>query len=120
MTKTILIVEDYDDWREMIKFYLEREGYKVIEAVNGLEAVEYAKAHLPDLILMDIYMPELDGLSALEQIKKSAATASIPVICVTATNEFYRNLAMEAGCVEVLEKPVDIKHLLKTINGLLN
>jgi two-component system, OmpR family, alkaline phosphatase synthesis response regulator PhoP len=120
MAKTILVVEDYDDWREMIKFFLEQKGHKVIEAANGLEAVKYAKAYLPDLILMDIYMPELDGLSALEQIKKSADTALIPVICVTAMNDFYRTLAKDAGCVEFLEKPVDIQHLLKTINDLLN
>jgi CheY-like chemotaxis protein len=115
MSKTILLVEDYDDSREMLKFHLEDAGYLVVEAANGYEAVEIVKQEPPDLILMDMSMPEMDGVAATRRIKKLAETDEIPIICVTSHDHFYSEKAIEAGCEEVITKPVDLKNLDKVI-----
>src|SRR5215213_6897164 len=119
MSKTILLVEDYDDSREMLKFHLENIGYRVIEAANGYEAIECVKQEPPDLILMDMSMPEIDGLAATRHIKELADTDEIPVICVTAHDSFYSEKAIEAGCKEVISKPVDLENLNKILEGYL-
>lgn len=115
MSKTILLVEDYDDSRQMLKFHLEERGYRVVEASNGYDAIEYVRRELPDLILMDMAMPEIDGLNATRRIKEIAGTDKIPVICVTAHGDFYSEKAVDAGCVEVVAKPVDDENLHKII-----
>jgi len=78
MSKTILLVEDNDDSREMLKFFLEGIGYCVVEAGNGYDAVEYVKRERPDLILMDMSMPEIDGLNATRHIKRLPALMKYP------------------------------------------
>jgi two-component system sensor histidine kinase TorS len=113
------VVEDYEDSRLMLKFYLEDLGYRVVEAVNGYEAIEYVKTTTPDLILMDMSMPEIDGLAATRHIKEIASAAHIPVICVTAHDRFYGEKAIKAGCIEVLLKPVDLINLNKVIKRFL-
>jgi two-component system cell cycle response regulator DivK len=115
MSKTILVVEDYEDSREMLKFYLEDLGYQVAEAINGYEAIEYVKKAVPDLILMDMSMPEIDGLAATRHIKQIAETEHIPVICITAHDHFYSDKAIEAGCIEVVGKPIDLDVLNEVI-----
>ena len=107
MKKTILIVEDYKDVREMMKFLVCGYGYEVVEAENGLEAVEKAKHYHPDLILMDMAMPIMDGLRATQIIRKSEANRKIPIIAVTAFDKDFYHKAIEAGCDEVIAKPVD-------------
>jgi CheY-like chemotaxis protein len=119
MPKTILLVEDYDDCRAMMRFILEEWGYRVIEAGNGHDAVELVKEELPDLILMDMSMPEVDGLAATRRIKQIANADEIPVICVTAHGHYYEDKAIEAGCEEVVAKPVDFENLGEIVSQYL-
>ncbi|MEP7038764.1 MAG: response regulator [Acidobacteriota bacterium] len=107
MTKKVLIVEDYEDTREFMKFLLESYGYQVIEAADGIEAVDLAKNQAPDLILMDISLPVVDGLTATRTIRECNTKAQMPIIAVTAFGKNFYNKAIEAGCNDLIDKPVD-------------
>lgn len=104
MSKTILIVEDFDDVRQAVQIMLELHGYRVIEATDGHEAVEMARIHRPDLILMDISMPAFDGISATREIRTFSELAATPIIAVTSHGDQYRSQALEAGCNDVVHK----------------
>ena len=119
MLKTILIVEDYDDSRLMLKFHLENKGYRIIEAADGIEAVRAALNEAPDLVLMDIALPELDGIEAVREIKSSEDGKNTPIVCVTALGEVMRNLALDAGCEEVIGKPFKLSDLDTIIERFL-
>lgn len=116
MAKVILIVEDYEDTREFMKFLLEKHGYEVIEAGDGIEAIERFKKIHPDLILMDVSLPIVDGLTATKAIRESNRGEDIPIIAITAFGNLYLERALEAGCNELLNKPLDIDSL-ETILG---
>jgi CheY-like chemotaxis protein len=107
MGRKVLIVEDYEDSREFMKFLLESYGYEVTEAVDGLEAIESFKHHFPDLVLMDIAMPVMDGLSATKAIRKLKRGTEIPIVAVTAHDGRFHEKAIEAGCSGVIGKPID-------------
>src|SRR4030095_9904653 len=110
MTKKILVVEDLTDIRKMMKIMVELYGYEVIEARDGIEAVEQAREHQPSLVLMDLAMPLMNGAEAGRAIKEPATGAPIPIIAVTA----YQNMdqdALDAGCERVIHKPVDFLKL---------
>ena len=111
MTKTILVVEDYADTRTLMKFLLQNYGYEVIEASDGQEAVERVKNHRPDLILMDISMPVMDGLTATQIIRSIEGFGKIPIIAVTAYGKSYYRQALEAGCDDLINKPLDFENL---------
>ncbi len=111
MAKTVLIVEDYADTRTMMKFLLQRFGYEVIEAADGQEAVDRAKESVPDLILMDLSLPVIDGLTATETIRKFEGFGKIPIIAVTAYGNSYYKRAIEAGCDDLINKPLDFDKL---------
>jgi CheY-like chemotaxis protein len=111
MQKTVLIVEDYVDIRTMMKFLVEGYGYQVIEAADGLEAVERAKQNQLDLILMDLSLPNMDGLTATQIIRKFDGYGKIPIIAVTAYGNSYYRRAIEAGCDDLINKPLDFKNL---------
>lgn len=111
MNRTILIVEDYEDTRIFMKVLVESYGYQVTEAAHGLEAIESIRHHFPDLILMDISMPVMDGLTATKAIRKFKGTAKIPIIAVTAFGKQFYERAMEAGCNDLIKKPVDLDKL---------
>jgi CheY-like chemotaxis protein len=111
MRRTILIVEDYEDSRLFLKLLLETYGYKTIEAVDGLEAVETFRKHFLDLILMDISMPLMDGLAATKVIRTIRHGANIPIIAITAYGKHLYKKAIEAGCNDLIEKPVDFDAL---------
>jgi CheY-like chemotaxis protein len=111
MRRTILIVEDYDDSRRFMKLLLETYGYKVIEAGNGLDALETVRREVPDLILMDISMPVMDGLEATKTLRTYKRGAKIPVIAITAYGKRFYKKAIEAGCNDLIEKPVDFDAL---------
>lgn len=111
---TILIAEDHFDSREALSTLLEAFGYRVLTAVDGREAVELARAHLPDLILMDIMMPEMDGFEATRRLREIDVTRGIPIIVVTAM-EGARRLALQAGATDFLRKPIDSRTLLQRI-----
>lgn len=117
--KIILIVEDYEDTRELIKFLLETSGYEVIEAVDGVEAVAQFKTAHPDLILMDISMPGMDGLTATRSIRETYCGRSIPIIAITAFGNLYMQKAIDAGCTEVVGKPLDIDALAPLLERYL-
>ncbi|HWV58546.1 MAG TPA: response regulator [Longimicrobiales bacterium] len=114
---TILIAEDHFDSREALSTLLEAFGYDVVTAVNGREAVQLAREAPPDLILMDIMMPEMDGFEATRRVRESEATREIPIIVVTAM-EGARNLALQAGATDFLRKPIDSRTLLDRIRAL--
>lgn len=114
----ILIAEDHLDSREALRILLEAMGYRVTVAVDGRAAIDIALADPPDLILMDIMMPELDGFEATRQLKQNDTTRAVPIIAVTAM-EGARNLAIEAGANDVVPKPINTRVLLGKISGLL-
>lgn len=116
----VLLVEDNDDNRTIYSTILGHFGYQVIEAGNGLEGVRAAGAHHPDLVVMDISLPVMDGLEATRRIKSDPATAGIPIIAVTAhAREVDRKAAMDAGCSEYLAKPVEPRRLVAEVDRML-
>jgi len=116
----ILVVDDVEDARAIWAEYLEFRGYRVATAADGLEAVAKAAELLPDIILMDIYMPNLNGIEATRRIKGDRRTASIPVIAVTAhASEAVRVEALVAGCVKMVAKPVNPRQLEEEIRTIV-
>lgn len=109
--KKVLIVDDTEDIRLMMQIFLDCDGYQVVEAKDGYEAVEKAIAEKPDLILMDIAMPVLDGLEATQAIRSHAELADITIVALSAYGDFYRDKALSAGCNDVLQKPLDFDRL---------
>jgi len=106
--RTVLVVEDYDDIRAMLRRILERNGFRVVEAANGREAVERAAGELPDLILMDLDLPILDGIEATNRIRRMVALRGVPIVAVTAYPMSYSRVrAFAQGCDEYMEKPLD-------------
>ena len=119
MAKTILIVEDYVDTRDLMKFLLEGCGYKVREAADGQEAVESVKQNSPDLILMDLSLPVMDGLTATRIIRKCDGASKVPIIAVTAYGNSYYRKAIEAGCDDLINKPLDFDKLQPVLEQYL-
>ncbi len=121
MTKLILIIEDEPKNVTLLRDLLQVSGYKTIEATDGKQGVELAKSKKPDLILMDVQMPVMDGLEATRILKADATTSNIPVLALTSyamTGDEERIL--EAGCDGYLAKPFDIKELLKEVSKYLS
>jgi CheY-like chemotaxis protein len=116
----LLLVEDNEMNRDMLTRRLQRRGYEIITAVNGHEAVASAGAHSPDLILMDMSLPILDGWQATRVIKGATGTRDIPVIALTAhALREDREQALAAGCDEFETKPVDLEVLIRKVELLL-
>ena len=112
MGNKVLVVEDYDDSRAFIKFLLETYGFDVLEATNGYEAVEAVRQQAPDLVLMDISMPVMDGLTATKEIRAHEENGvKVPIIALTAQSEGVRTSAFEAGIDALLSKPLDFDDL---------
>jgi len=119
MTK-ILLVEDNEMNRDMLSRRLVRKGYEVIMALDGRQAVEMAAAETPDLILMDMSLPVIDGWEATRQVKAAPATRAIPVIALTAhAMAGDREKAIQAGCDDYDTKPIELPRLLEKIRKLL-
>lgn len=116
----ILLVEDDEMNRDMLSRRLERRGYQVVIAVDGDQGVRLAQAEAPDLILMDMSLPVLDGWEATRQLKAAPATRSIPIIALTAhAMAGDRERALEAGCDDYDSKPIEFPRLLGKIQALL-
>ena len=116
----ILLVEDNDFNRDMLSRRLQRRGYEIVSAVDGEQAVRLAPAHMPDLILMDINLPEMVGWEATRRLRANEKTASIPIIALTAhamTGD--REKTISAGCDEYETKPLNFEALLSKMEGLL-
>lgn len=117
----ILIVEDNEMNRDMLSRRLKRKGYDVIMAVDGEQGVSMAKSEIPDIILMDMSLPIIDGWEATKQIKTDEKTQSIPIIALTAhamTGD--REKAIEAGCDDYDTKPIELTRLLGKIEVLIS
>lgn len=119
MQKTVLVVEDVEDSRAMIRLMIEQHGASVIEAAGAYEAIEKAEEFQPDLILMDIGLPLLDGLSTASLIKKLKDLDTTPIVAVTAYRDILEQ-AKKAGCSDVLYKPIDQPALNDLLNKHLN
>ena len=116
----ILLVEDNEMNRDMLSRRLQRRGYEVVIAVDGQEGVAMAQAEAPDLILMDMSLPVMDGWEATRQLKAASRTMAIPVIALTAhAMSGDREKAMDAGCDDYDAKPIDLSRLLTKIEVLL-
>src|ERR1044072_192483 len=111
---TILLIEDYSDTREMISTLLRRRGYDVIEAEDGIEGLLKASWQNPDLILMDLALPEMDGVEVTRRIHSMPKLAETPIIVLSAyLNEAVERDVLAAGCVEVFPKPFDAASFLE-------
>jgi CheY-like chemotaxis protein len=116
----ILLVEDNEMNRDMLSRRLERRGFQVVIAVDGQQGVDLARSEVPDLILMDMSLPVLDGWEATRQLKKTAETRAIPIIALTAhAMAGDREKALEAGCDDYDTKPIELPRLLGKIDALL-
>lgn len=116
----LLLVEDNELNRDMLARRLEKRGFQLVMAVDGLSGIDLAKSEMPDLILMDMSLPGLDGWQASRQLKSDNATSRIPIIALTAhAMAEDREKAMAAGCDEYETKPVELTSLLAKINALL-
>jgi two-component system cell cycle response regulator DivK len=117
---TLLIVEDNEMNRDMLSRRLKRRGFELLIAVDGQQGLDMATEHQPDLILMDMSLPVLDGWEATRRLKAQDSTRHIPVIALTAhAMAGDRESAMEAGCDEYDTKPVELNRLLDKIKALL-
>lgn len=121
MGMKILLVEDNEMNRDMLSRRLQRKGYDIAIAVDGAKGVEMAQSEGPDLILMDMSLPVLDGWEATRRLKSTAETRDIPVIALTAhAMAGDREKAMEAGCDDYDTKPIELPRLLAKIEALLD
>jgi two-component system, cell cycle response regulator DivK len=117
---TVMVVEDFEDNRFMMRRLLEMSGYRVLEAINGEDAVELARREHPSLILMDLSLPLLDGLAATRRIRQVRELQHIPIVAVSAhdTADFHAE-ALAAGCNDYVTKPIDFDQLEALLKRLL-
>src|SRR5919112_415581 len=115
----VLVVEDFEDNRFMMRRLLEMSGYRVIEAVNGNQAVEEASSQHPDIILMDLSLPQLDGLAATRRIRAQDGLQKVPIVAVSAHDsaDFHAE-ALAAGCNEYVTKPIDFDQLVQLLDRM--
>jgi CheY-like chemotaxis protein len=119
MPATILIADDHDDNRELLQLLLAGAGYEVREARDGSECVALARDELPDLIVIDLSMPVLDGWGVFAKLKADQSTRTIPCMAVTAHADLTRNQAIETGFSAYVSKPFSVEVLLKTVADVL-
>ena len=118
---TIMVVDDNADLREMLRYMVERLGYRVVEAENGLEAVAIARHRCPDLVLMDLSMPVMDGLAATRLLREIEAMYHVPIVAISANRrEQSQAEALAAGCNEYLTKPVNFHQLHSLLGAWLS
>jgi two-component system, cell cycle response regulator DivK len=115
----ILVAEDLDDTRQLLRTLLELRGHAVTEAANGQEAIKAAQEHPPDMILMDINMPVMDGIAAIQALRSYPSTKEIPIVALTARADGeWRERILSAGCNAILRKPVPFDEVEATIRRL--
>ena len=118
---TILVVDDFDDTRLLLRTFLERKGFRVVEAQNGLEAVAMARNEDPALIIMDMQMPYLDGLAATRKIRETKVSGTLPIVAVSAYGaDQFRDQAIAAGCDEYVSTPFEPTELEQIIRTLVH
>ena len=116
--RKILIIDDDFHVGYLIKINLEAEGYETFLALSGEEALEKAEVNRPDLITLDVLMPEMDGFEVLKALKKERALSSIPVIMISVVNEIRKRRGIDMGAVDYLLKPIDFDNLLNRMRCL--
>src|SRR5262245_52612575 len=117
----ILLVEDNEMNRDMLSRRLQKKGYVLVVAVDGVQALKLARSETPDLILMDLRLPEMDGWEVARQLRADVSTGRIPIIALTAhAMAGDREKALDAGCSDYVIKPVDFRKLQEKIQALLN
>lgn len=120
MKPNILLVEDNENNRYLARFLLEREGFAVMVTVNGNEAIDVARRHKPDLVIMDIQMPEMDGYETAQRFKRDPALADIPLIGVSSFAMVGdRAKALQAGFAGYIEKPINTDTFARDVSGFL-
>lgn len=120
LQRRILIVEDNSDMRDFLRRVLARHGYAHLEAADGVEGIEIARRDHPDLILMDMSLPELDGFEATRRLKADETTQHVPIIAVTAhARPVDERRALEAGCDAYLSKPYSLREFLNVVQEFL-
>jgi two-component system cell cycle response regulator DivK len=121
MAKKVLIVEDNELNMKLFHDLLEAQGYDILETREGLQALSLARQHRPDLILMDIQLPEISGLEVTKWLKEDDELAAIPVVAVTAfAMKGDEERIREGGCEAYISKPISVSHFLETISKLLD
>jgi two-component system alkaline phosphatase synthesis response regulator PhoP len=120
MSSKILVVDDERDITELVAFNLKEEGYEVITAIDGMQALNLARQHLPDLIVLDLMLPELDGVAVCEILHRLPSTASIPVVMLTGwSTEQARKIGLQAGAAEYITKPFSPRDLVRRVKTIL-
>jgi len=121
MSGKILVIEDNDKNRRLVKLILEAKKYEIIEATTGEEAIAYLNKEKPDLILLDIQLPHIDGLTLTKEIRSRDETKKIPIIAVTAyAMKGDKEKILEAGCDAYISKPIDTKELPIIVAEMIN
>jgi len=121
MPQRILVVDDEPDIVELVAFNLRAEGYDVITASNGVDALERARSALPDLIVLDLMLPELDGMAVCEILRELPVTSVIPIIMLTAwSSEMSRDIGLGLGAEDYMIKPFSPRELVARVNNTLN
>lgn len=120
MNKTALIIEDNDDNMELISFILEKNGYATLRAVRGEQGVAMALEHLPDFIILDIQLPDIDGLEVAKRIRASKIDGTIPIVAMTSYAMVGdREALLGAGCDGYIEKPIDVSTVVAQIREVI-
>ncbi len=118
--ESILIIDDEDDIRDILSYNLQKEGFKVFQAATGKEGIEMAIAQQPDLVLLDVMMPEMDGIEVCQNLRENPRTKEIRICFLTARNEDYSQIAgLDAGADDYVAKPVKPKVLASRIKAIL-
>lgn len=118
---TIMVVDDEYMARDLLRLMLERAGYHVLEAVDGVDALTKVKETLPDLMILDVMMPNMDGFTVCRELRKQSQTAALPIIMLSAkTHASAIRDGMEAGANRYLPKPISSKDLIKNIKEVLS
>ena len=121
MSAKVLVVDDERDFVELVTYNLQLHGYEVVSAGGGIEALNQARKHHPDLIVLDLMLPDLDGFSICEILRCQPSTANIPVLMLTAmAGELLRLQGMEVGAIDYLTKPIRPRDLLQRVRAILD
>jgi len=119
ISPVILVAEDSHDTRRMLKRAFELKGYRVLEATNGLEALDLTKQYNPSLLIIDLNMPELDGFETIRLVRKLKEGQDVPIVAITAFDVYGMEQAViDQGCNEYLTKPFDLHELDRRLKGL--
>lgn len=120
MAKTVLVVDDETNIQELIKFNLEKNGFEVVTADNGLDALRLAETKKPDLIFLDLMLPGMDGLDVCKNIRKNPAIENIPIVMITAkSEELDKILGLELGADDYITKPFSVRELVARAKAIL-